>query len=151
MVRASNLSREALLAAMEAGDFYASSGVRLKELRREANRLTLRIEPEKGVTYITQFIGTRKSFDANSEPGEVPPKTVRPVTRRYSADIGKVLAEVKGLSPSYTLKGNELYVRAKVISSKLKSNSSLPGETEAAWTQPLVAPASRALATSTNR
>jgi len=47
-----------------------------------------------------------------------------------------VLAEVKGVFASYHFKGNELYVRAKVISSKPKAN--LPDEVEAAWSQPLV-------------
>jgi len=36
------------------------------------------------------------------------------------------------------LKGDEIYVRAKVISSRLKANPSLKDEHEAAWTQPLV-------------
>ena len=59
-------------------------------------------------------------------------------TRRYSKDIGTVLAEVKGLSPSYTLKGDEIYVRAKVISSKPKPNPTEPGDVECAWVQPVV-------------
>jgi predicted metal-dependent phosphoesterase TrpH len=139
MVRAARLTPEALMAALEAGDFYATSGVRLKDVRREANRLSLVIDAEPGVTYTTQFIGTRKNFDRASEPGDLPPKSVRPVTRRYSRDIGTVLAEVPGLTASYQLQGNELYVRAKVSSSRLKTNSSVVNETEAAWTQPLVA------------
>jgi hypothetical protein len=61
------------------------------------------------------------------------------VTRVYSSDIGQVFADAGGLAPSYTLKGNELYVRAKVISSKPKANPYAKGEHEVAWTQPLVA------------
>jgi hypothetical protein len=38
---------------------------------------------------------------------------------------------------SYLCKGDELYVRAKVISSKPKENTSMPDEREAAWTQPV--------------
>ena len=60
------------------------------------------------------------------------------VTHRYSADIGAVLAEVKGTSPSYTLKGDEIYVRAKIISSKIKVNPGVKDEVETAWIQPLV-------------
>jgi hypothetical protein len=60
------------------------------------------------------------------------------VTHRYSDDVGEVLAEVAGASAAYTLKGDELYVRAKVISSKVKSNPYVEGEFEAAWTQPLI-------------
>ena len=36
-------------------------------------------------------------------------------TRRYSKEIGALLAEVQGTAPTYTLKGDEMYVRAKVI------------------------------------
>jgi len=140
MVRATRLAPSALIAAMEAGDFYATSGVRLKDVRREPNRLELEIEPEGGVTYTTQFIGTCRGFDSASEAVEPSPKSSRPVTRRYSRDIGMVLAEVKGVVASYHFKGNELYVRARVISSKLKPNPCLPDEVEAAWTQPLVFP-----------
>ena len=44
----------------------------------------------------------------------------------------------RGRTASYTLKGDEIYVRAKVISSKPKVNGSVAGEFETAWTQPLV-------------
>jgi hypothetical protein len=138
MVRAPRLDAESLIAAMEAGDFYATSGVRLKDVRREAKRLSVEIDAEKDVSYTTQFIGTRRGFDRTSEPGELPPKGVRPVTRRYSPDIGTVLAQVEGASARYNLKGDELYVRAKVISSKAMPNSPGTTEVETAWTQPLV-------------
>ena len=58
--------------------------------------------------------------------------------RRYSRDIGTVLAEVTGNNPAYVLKGDEIYVRAKIISSKPKENGSVAGEFETAWTQPVV-------------
>lgn len=61
-----------------------------------------------------------------------------PLTRRYSADVGKVLAKVTGTNPSYTLKGDELYVRAQVVSSRPKANYYRKGEMESAWVQPLV-------------
>jgi hypothetical protein len=137
-VRAKNLKVEDLIAAMEAGDFYASSGVTLKDVQREKDRIALQIEPEPGVTYTTEFIGTRRGYDPESEPvlGEYdkPPR----VTRRYSSDIGAVLAKSDSLSPAYTLKGDELYVRARVTSSKVKANPAEPGEFEQAWVQPIL-------------
>ena len=54
-----------------------------------------------------QFISVRRAATVGSP---------WPVTRRYSEELGAVLAEVKGALPTYTLKGNEIYVRAKVIS-----------------------------------
>src|ERR1041385_2281688 len=68
MVRAAELTPAALIAALEKGDFYSTSGVRLSEVRRTPNQLCLEIEAENGVTYTTQFIGTRKGYDATSEP-----------------------------------------------------------------------------------
>jgi hypothetical protein len=139
MVRAARLDAPSIITAMEQGEFYASSGVRLRDVRRDRKRLSLVIEPETGVTYRTQFIGTRIGYDPTSHP--VPGTNGLPmaVTRVYSSDIGQVLAEAGGLAPSYMLKGNELYVRAKVISSKPKANPYTKGELEVAWTQPLVA------------
>lgn len=140
MVRAKQLTPESIILAMEAGDFYASSGVLLHDVQREKDRIAITITPEAGVTYVTQFIGTRKGYDPTSEliplpenplPGSLP-------HRRYSSDVGTTFAEVKGVNPSYTFKGDEIYVRAKIVSSKPKENGSVAGEFETAWTQPLV-------------
>ena len=60
------------------------------------------------------------------------------MTRIYSDDIGEVLAVVEGERASYRLEGGELYVRAKVISSRLKENPYAKGEMESAWVQPVV-------------
>ncbi len=60
------------------------------------------------------------------------------VTRRYSDEIGAVLAEVKGNEAVYKLKGDEIYVRAKVVSSRLKENPYAEGDFETAWVQPLM-------------
>ncbi|MDO8542162.1 MAG: hypothetical protein Q7S40_17120 [Opitutaceae bacterium] len=145
MVRARRLTPESIVHAMEAGDFYSSTGVVLSDVRRSGRELALEIQPERGVTYTTQFIGTRKNFNPATELLEQPAdeKAPRrtPAHRRYSKDVGAVLAEVKGTRAAYTLKGDEIYVRAKVISSKAKVNGSVADEFETAWTQPLVNPA----------
>jgi hypothetical protein len=137
MVRSRELSANAIVAAMEAGDFYASTGVRLKNVRRERRELSLNIDPEPGVTYKTEFIGTLEGFDPTSTPGPRPTNSIYAVTRHYSEQIGAVLAVAEGTQASYKLQGDEIYVRAKVISSKRKTNPYLKGETETAWTQPL--------------
>lgn len=138
MVRAAYLTPEHLIRALEAGDFYASSGVLLHQLERTADTLKLEIAAESGVRYRTQFIGTRKNFDRTNTPVRNAAGEALRVTHRYSDEVGEVLAEVIGTSAAYTLKGDELYVRAKVISSKVKSNPYAEGEFEAAWTQPLI-------------
>ncbi len=136
MVRAPALSAEAIVAAMEAGEFYASTGVVLADIASSPERLALRIQGEPGVEYVTEFIGTREGFDRGV--GDVPDLNGLPVTRRYSADIGAVLAEVPGLNPQYELSGDELYVRARVRASRPPRNPVHAAERETAWVQPVV-------------
>jgi hypothetical protein len=140
MVRAKHLTAESIVKAMEAGDFYSTSGVTLNDVKREKKQLSVAIKAAPGVTYRTQFIGTRKGTSTASElvplPGNPPHRTLP--HRRYSKEIGAVLSEVSGVNASYTLRGDEIYVRAKIISSKPKVNGSVAGEFETAWTQPLV-------------
>ena len=140
MVRAKHLTAESIVRAMEAGDFYAYSGVELNDVRRDGGELAVAIKAEPGVTYRTQFIGTRKNYSKESQllapPAGQPQRTLP--HRRYSKDVGAVLAEVGGPAATYRLRGDEIYVRAKVISSKPKVNGSVAGEFETAWTQPLV-------------
>ena len=60
------------------------------------------------------------------------------MTRVYSPEIGKVVAESDRLEPAYGFTGQELYVRAKITSSKPHPNPFQKGDVEAAWTQPVV-------------
>lgn len=135
MVRSQVLTPAAIVAAMEAGDFYGSTGVSLSDIRVDDAGLSLEIEAEPGITYETTFIGTRVDHDSSSVPVEVDGAYV---TRKYSEEVGETLATVSGASPVYTFTGDELYVRAKIVSSKPKSNPYRDGETEMAWTQPVV-------------
>ena len=142
MVRARHLTPEAIVRAMEAGDFYASSGVTLDDVKPSPTGLAVEIRGEPGVRYTTQFIGTRTGFNQTSQvipqpADEVSPRRTLP-HRRYSKEVGAVLAEVKGTRASYTFKGDEIYVRAKIVSSKPKENGSVAGEFETAWVQPVV-------------
>ncbi len=137
-VRARTLSAESLVASLERGDFYATSGVELEDQRRDGRRVTLRITARPGVSYRTQFIGTRRGFKAGSEPVRNAAGEKVRATGRYDAGIGEVFAEVDGPVATYEMKGDELYVRAKVTSSQMKVNPYVKGETEAAWVQPVI-------------
>jgi len=138
MVKAKELSAEALVAAMEKGDFYSSSGVTFKALQVGAGRIALEVKAEVGVEYLIDFIGTRKGYDRKAVVVKAADGSEPRVTRRYSAEVGVVLATVKGTKAEYVLKGDELYVRARVTSSKPMQSSPVGGEVEKAWTQPLV-------------
>lgn len=139
MVQAAKLETEALLEAMNAGNFYASSGVELESVSydAEAGTLQLRIKAEPGAHYTTQFIGTRRDFDATTAPAvDKDGKPLR-ATRVYSDDVGEVFAAVEGTSPSYKLAGDELYVRAVVTSSQPHHDPSFANQRKQAWTQPV--------------
>ena len=116
MVQAERLDANLLMEAMERGEFYSSSGVTLKEVSFRNDILELEIEGDPGVSYTTQFVGTRK--------GE-------------GAVAGEEFGETKELQPVYRLRGDELYVRARVTSSRDHPNPSYDGQKEQAWTQPV--------------
>jgi len=136
MVRAAELTPQALILAMENGDFYSSTGVVLDDVAVENGRYRLTIRTEPGITYTTQFVGTYRGSSASTPLPHTSQSS--PTERQYSTEIGVVLAEVAGSRPSYRIGGDELYVRAKVVSSKLKANPSRPSEFEVAWTQPVI-------------
>lgn len=138
MVRATSLGAEELIAALEAGDFYASSGVTLKDVRRGEAEIAVEIEAEPGISYRTDFIGTRRGYDRKRAPILAENGSPLRVTNTYSKDIGTVLSSVEGSTARYVFKGDEIYVRAHVTSSKLKADPSSEGEFEQAWTQPVV-------------
>ena len=71
------------------------------------------------VVTITQFIGTRRTADG-------------------LGPVGEILAEFDGPVASYELRGDELYVRAKVVSSRPHPNPYAEGDVECAWLQPMV-------------
>lgn len=133
MVRARYLTPEHLIKAMKAGDFYASSGVSLREIQFGSDQkvLSIAIEPTEGVEYETQFIAVPKPVGQPAAAIESQDLT--------DADLpaARVVSTVPGLSASYQLTGNELYVRAVVISNRPPADPVYEGQREQAWTQPV--------------
>ena len=89
VVRAAELSVEAIIDGLASGGFYSSTGVTLSELDVSQNSVRLSIEQETRHIYTTRFTGKG----------------------------GTILAEVAGLEAEYNLRGDESYVRATVTSS----------------------------------
>jgi hypothetical protein len=140
MVQATELTAAALIDALDSGRFYASSGVRLDAIHSTEKAMNVAVDEQPGVRYTIDFIGTRKGFDPRSEP--VTDSSGKPVnaTRRYSADVGRILHTVNGARGSYAFHADDLYVRARVTASKKHPNPSVPGEFERAWGQPVRGP-----------
>lgn len=119
MVRAEELSAEAITKAMLAGDFYASSGVTLEAASSDREGMKVRVAAQPDVKYTIRFIGTRMQGD---KPG----------------DAGIVLQESTGPSATYLFKSDELYVRATVVSNRRHPNGYSPEDFESAWLQPVL-------------
>ena len=137
MVLAPDLTPAALIESMESGRFYASSGVTLDEVTATPKSLSITVRPDPDATYRIDFIGTLKGFDRNSEPIRDTMGKKLPNTRRYSSEIGTVLKSVNDTTGKYDFTGEELYVRARITSTRVHPNPSVPGEFERAWTQPV--------------
>ena len=140
-VRATALTTEALVGAIQAGDYYASTGVELNDVAfdRAAKRLSLEIKPQPGQTFTTRFIGTRRGANLIGKPrmdgSGNPVATTLDYRTATGPQIGEVLAQSTDLNPSYVFQGDDLYVRAVVTSSAAPA---VPGEAayQQAWTQP---------------
>lgn len=89
MVRATELTSEAILNALEKGDFYATVGVTLTDVEITDTAYSIKIQPYLNTAYTTFFIGKD----------------------------GEILQESYGLEAVYTFTGEELYVRARVFES----------------------------------
>lgn len=113
-VHAESLTRENIIKALNEGDFYASRGPVITEIRSGKDEMSLKIQPIEGQTFKTEFIGMRKG----GKPGEI-------------------FASSTDLNPVYKLTGDEVYLRAKVTSSKARFNDKGQAQYfEMAWTQP---------------
>lgn len=115
MVNSQKIETASLIEAMETGDFYSSSGVILKKVYHNKEKLFIEIEPKEGIVYEIIFMGYRKGGHNIEE-----------------------FKRVKGTSSDYTFQENDLFVRAKINSNDLKENPYRVGETKQAWVQPVV-------------
>jgi hypothetical protein len=107
-VRAPRLEARAIVEALEQGDFYASTGVELDQYERTSEHLSVVVKATNYSKYRIQFIGSG----------------------------GRILLEVAASKASYSIRGGEGYVRARVV----ESNGRM------AWMQPvMVGPSSGAV------
>lgn len=143
MVLAEALAPESIIPALERGDFYGTSGVMLDKVTSSSDGLAVEIRAEAGVDYKIEFIGTEAGYDKTSQPVLDKNGKEMSATRRYSKDIGKVFATHQGTSAEYKFRGNEIYVRARVTSSRQHPNPSEVDDFEQAWIQPVVGPSAK--------
>ncbi|MSR62981.1 MAG: hypothetical protein EXS08_11105 [Planctomycetes bacterium] len=115
-VRAQTLNSDELLLALQDGDFYGSTGLELEDVRFDGKALTVdTVDPSGLREFRTRFIGARRS---RPEEG------------------GVILLETREDPAVYTLTGDELFVRAQVISDFIPYDSDANVHA-CAWTQPV--------------
>ncbi len=85
-VHAERLAPQPILAALERGDFYASSGVELNDYQVTDAGISLEIREQPSRTYRVQFIG----------------------------QSGRVLQEATSACASYVFKSDDVYVRVRI-------------------------------------
>ena len=91
-IKAPELSLGAVLDALNAGEFYASTGVELEALHRLPNGLRIKMREEDWIRYTVEFIGRG----------------------------GKVLKKTSDNPAEYFLRPGDQYVRARITASNLR-------------------------------
>ena len=137
VVRAASLSTEELLAAISAGDFYASNGLDFADIQFDGKTLAVKIAVREAGRYRIEFLGTKKDYDPSSQVIEVAQGPRCPARKIdvYSDKIGVVLETTEGTQGAYTLKPDDLYVRAKIV--QVHDDLQPDWQSQpAAWSQP---------------
>lgn len=129
MVNAPDLSSESIVEAMRRGQFYSSSGVFLKELKREGSLISIQVDLKK----------TENELSFNDVVGKVSDNTDLPEWKiEFIGPKGVVLLEILAPSGQFELTAEHLvkhnYVRAKVTHN-IKRNGKY--ESFFAWANPV--------------
>jgi hypothetical protein len=115
MVASDRLTTNSLIEAMEAGNFYASSGISLKTVFYNKKNYTIEIIPETDVSYEVIFYVYKKNAESVVE-----------------------FSRLHGTTAKYNFEKDDIFVRAKIISNQKMPNPIKVGETMKAWTQPVL-------------
>ena len=119
MVRAESLSEDLIVRAMKRGDFYASTGVVLADFSSDGATYRIDLAPREGEQLTVRFVGTRGGDHGDQT-------------------VGAVLMETTENPAVYRFQGDELYVRAVVVSSIPHPDPAESGDPQSAWLQPVI-------------
>jgi hypothetical protein len=111
-VRAPELSRASILEALRSGNFYASTGVELGDIRTDSQSVSI-------------MIRRRPERFTRSDPARSPPSAR--FTTTFIGQGGRILKRDHSETPRYDFQGGETYVRAVIEDS----------DGRRAWTQPV--------------
>ena len=154
LVRAEALTAEALIRAMKAGDFAACEGVQPEDFSFDpvSGTLSVSVAGKKNLCRTIQFIVTKRDFSekpvrtVSIEPPDAPAEKQKIYARKINVydtkKIGCIAKIVSGgigeaVSASYTMKPDDLYVRARIVSPERPAASAFQHpKVHVAWTQP---------------
>ena len=126
MVRAKELTPDALTGAMLHGEFYASNGVFLDACQRQGSRYTVSIDQERTLKELENPLLRGKKTEGNGKPG---------FRIEWIAKGGKVLRVDRALKSSFEAKKEHLYLRPKITFTRPHPKNGF--EEYYAWGQPL--------------
>jgi hypothetical protein len=153
-VRAEELTQDALVKAMKAADFAVCEGFEPKDFSFDASTgtLSVSVDGKKNVCRTIEFIVTKKDFSEKPVktievfPEDAPEKNRKICRRKINVydhkKIGCVAKKVSGgigedVSASYTMKDDDLYVRARIVSPERPAASAYQHpKVHVVWTQP---------------
>jgi len=115
MIDTHQIDAKSIIIAMEAGKFYASSGIDLKTVRHTEKQYFVEINAVAGYEYEIVFYGLKKGGNSVEE-----------------------LYKTSETSATYKFKDDDVFVRAKINSNYKIPNPYKEGETSQAWTQPVI-------------
>ena len=154
LVRADALTAEALIRAMKAGDFAVCEGVQPEEFSFDAasGTLSVSVAGKKNLCRTIQFIVTKRDFsekpvktvsieapDAPEEKRKIYARTINVYDTKKIGCVAKIVSGGIGeaVAASYTMKPDDLYVRARIISPERPAASAFQHpKVQVAWTQP---------------
>ena len=144
-VYADSLETSALFNAMNRGRSYISTGLDFAEIAFDGKTLSVKLDPETEGRCVVEFYGAKKDYDETFkviETGGDSANTPKRSVECWSKEIGRVFETAEGLEASYTLKPDDLFVRAKArrVGAGCVNHGShykvAPLTAESAWTQP---------------
>jgi hypothetical protein len=138
------LTPDNITAALNRGDYYPTTGVVLDkvEYNPATRELHVAVKAEPGVSYRIEFYATKRGFDRTFTTKYIEHSKRSDLHRHmpiYSEEIGRLVATVNGAEATCAANADDLYIRAKVISSVRGLIQDRPCHPEfiTAWTQPV--------------
>lgn len=125
MVKADELSSEAMTEAMLKGDFYSSSGVFLKSVISSSDHYAVTVDPERTAKALKSTVLRGKYVKEGKEGFRI----------EYIGPEGEILSTTYAETAEYSVSGPMTYLRVKVIYTRAISEGGF--EEYYAWGQPV--------------